>query len=90
MSDTGDCSYTTHMDVKCDALGKIDVPATDQWYNQTLSKVNSSVVRLGIMQGEYHWHKHDGEFFFVFIRTICSGIRRLALRPRSTAGCNCS
>src|SRR5580765_5568936 len=37
------------------------------WYNQTLCQVNGSVVRLGVMQGEYHWHKHDhdDEFFFV-------------------------
>jgi mannose-6-phosphate isomerase-like protein (cupin superfamily) len=29
--------------------------------------VNESVVRLGVVQGEYHWHKHDDddEFFFV-------------------------
>jgi mannose-6-phosphate isomerase-like protein (cupin superfamily) len=29
--------------------------------------VNDSVVRLGVIQGEYHWHKHDveDEFFFV-------------------------
>jgi mannose-6-phosphate isomerase-like protein (cupin superfamily) len=29
--------------------------------------VNDSVVRVGIVQGEYHWHKHenDDEFFFV-------------------------
>ena len=35
--------------------------------NQTLCKVNDSVVRLGVVQGEYHWHKHDAddEFFFV-------------------------
>jgi mannose-6-phosphate isomerase-like protein (cupin superfamily) len=40
---------------------------THKWYNQTLCKVNDSVVRLGVMQGEYHWHKHDNddEFFFV-------------------------
>src|ERR1700726_2088554 len=38
-----------------------------QWYNQTLCKVNDSVVRLGVIQGEYHWHKHDedDEFFYV-------------------------
>jgi mannose-6-phosphate isomerase-like protein (cupin superfamily) len=38
-----------------------------QWYNQTLCKVNESVVRLGVVQGEYHWHKHDAddEFFYV-------------------------
>ena len=50
----------------------VDVPSlvkacTDKWYNQTLCKVNGLVVRLGVVQGEYHWHKHDAEdeFFFV-------------------------
>jgi mannose-6-phosphate isomerase-like protein (cupin superfamily) len=50
----------------------VDVPAlvaacTDRWYNQTLCQVNGSVVRLGVLQGEYHWHKHDhdDEFFYV-------------------------
>src|ERR1700745_4322377 len=64
--------YTVHLDIKFDALNLIDVPSLveavrDQWYNQTLCKVNDSVVRLGVMQGEYHWHKHDrdDEFFFV-------------------------
>ncbi len=40
---------------------------TDRWYNQTLCRVNDSVVRLGVVQGEYHWHKHDAEdeFFHV-------------------------
>jgi len=39
---------------------------TDKWWNQTLTKVNDSVVCLGIVEGEYHWHKHDNdnEFFF--------------------------
>lgn len=38
------------------------------WFNQTICKVNDSVVRVGIVMGEYHWHKHDAEdeFFFVF------------------------
>ncbi|MBV8205892.1 MAG: cupin domain-containing protein [Acidobacteria bacterium] len=38
-----------------------------KWYNQTLCRVNDSVVRLGVVQGEYHWHKHDedDEFFYV-------------------------
>jgi mannose-6-phosphate isomerase-like protein (cupin superfamily) len=40
---------------------------THRWYNQTLCEVNSSVVRVGVIQGEYHWHKHDhdDEFFYV-------------------------
>jgi oxalate decarboxylase/phosphoglucose isomerase-like protein (cupin superfamily) len=65
-------SYTTHLDIKFDPLTLIDVnqlakSVTDLWYNQTLCRVNDSVVRLGVMQGEYHWHKHDNddEFFYV-------------------------
>ena len=64
--------YATHLDIKFPALSLVDVPALvrackDRWYNQTLCKVNDSVIRLGVMQGEYHWHKHDNddEFFFV-------------------------
>ena len=72
MSSTQDYPYATFLDIKFPALTKIDVPSvvdavTHKWYNQTLCKVNDSVVRLGVMQGEYHWHKHenDDEFFFV-------------------------
>jgi mannose-6-phosphate isomerase-like protein (cupin superfamily) len=38
-----------------------------KWFNQTLCKVNDSVIRLGVVDGEYHWHKHDDddEFFYV-------------------------
>ena len=64
--------YATFLNVLIPPLQLVDVPAlvaacTDRWYNQTLCKVNDSVVRLGVMQGEYHWHKHDNddEFFFV-------------------------
>jgi len=64
--------YATHLDVKYGPLEIVDVEAlveacTDRWYNQTLTKVNDSIVRLGVMQGEYHWHKHDheDEFFYV-------------------------
>ena len=64
--------YATFLDIKFPQLELVDVPSLvkavkDRWYNQTLCKVNDSVVRLGVMQGEYHWHKHDNddEFFFV-------------------------
>jgi len=63
--------YVNHMNILYDPLQLIDIQSlvdqcTDQWYNQTLCQVNDSVVRLGIMQGEYHWHKHEkeDEFFF--------------------------
>jgi mannose-6-phosphate isomerase-like protein (cupin superfamily) len=72
MSDPKDFPYDTRLAVRYPALEKVDVPAmvkavTHPWYNETLCKVNGSVVRLGVMQGEYHWHKHDedDEFFFV-------------------------
>ena len=72
MSEQQHYPYTTHLDIKFPALRLVDVPAlvkacTDKWYNQTLCQVNDSVVRLGVVQGEYHWHKHDDddEFFFV-------------------------
>ena len=64
--------YETRLDVKYDHLELVDVPAivkanTHKWFNQTLTKVNDSVVRVAIIEGEYHWHKHDNddEFFFV-------------------------
>ena len=64
--------YDTRLNVLYPHLEVVDVPAlvaacTHPWYNQTLCQVNNSVVRLGIVQGEYHWHKHDteDEFFYV-------------------------
>ncbi|THD75365.1 MAG: cupin domain-containing protein [Phenylobacterium sp.] len=37
------------------------------WWNRTLCAVNDAVVRLGVLEGDFHWHKHDAEdeFFFV-------------------------
>jgi mannose-6-phosphate isomerase-like protein (cupin superfamily) len=65
-------NYVTRLDIKFDHLQKMDIPqmvceCTDKWFNQTLTKVNESVVRIGIVEGDYHWHKHDrdDEFFFV-------------------------
>ena len=64
--------YSTNLDASFGPLEVVDVPAlidavTHPWYNQTLCRVNDSVVRLGVVQGEYHWHKHDDldEFFYV-------------------------
>ena len=64
--------YATFLNVLHGPLEVVDVQAlveanTHPWYNQTLCRVNESVVRLGVVEGEYHWHKHDNddEFFFV-------------------------
>ncbi len=65
-------SYSIHLNTRFAPLELIDVQTLvdtckDPWYNQTLTQVNDCVVRLGIMQGEFHWHKHDmeDEFFYV-------------------------
>jgi mannose-6-phosphate isomerase-like protein (cupin superfamily) len=65
-------NYVTKLDIKFNHLEKIDVnkivrDCTDKWFNQSLTEVNNSVIRIGIVEGEYHWHKHDNddEFFFV-------------------------
>ena len=83
--------YATHLDIKYPPLEVVDVPALidavrDRWYNQTLCRVNDSVVRLGVMQGEYHWHKHDDldEFFYVLDGEFLIDLedRTVALGPR--------
>lgn len=64
--------YLTRLDILHTVGEIIDVPAlvaanNHPWYNQTLCQVNQSVVRLGVVQGEYHWHRHEAEdeFFYV-------------------------
>ena len=83
--------YVNHMNILYDPLELIDIKSlvdqcTDQWYNQTLCQVNDSVVRLGIFQGEYHWHKHDkeDEFFFTLEGKLIielEGDRSVELQP---------
>ncbi|MDO8550887.1 MAG: cupin domain-containing protein [Ignavibacteria bacterium] len=65
-------NYSTHLDIKFEHFELIDIhqmvkECKDKWFNQTLTEVNGSVARVGIVEGEYHWHKHenDDEFFFV-------------------------
>jgi len=64
--------YVIQTDIKFGPLEKIDIDALQKtcphdWFNQTLCKVNDSLVRLGIFKGEFHWHLHDreDEFFYV-------------------------
>jgi len=91
MSQRSDFPYTTNLNILFPQLSLIDIPSVvsqveAEWFNQTLCKVNDSVIRLGVMQGEYHWHKHDDddEFFFVleghFI--IDLEVKSIDLRPQ--------
>lgn len=84
--------YAINYQPLADALQVLDVQhlidaTTDAWYNQTLCQVGDVVVRLGVMQGEYHWHRHDeqDEFFFVLdglFRIELDGMDPVELRPR--------
>ncbi|QIS12710.1 MULTISPECIES: cupin domain-containing protein [Nocardia] len=76
--------YTIHYEPLFGALQKMDIQTLineveDPWYNQTLFRLGGVVVRLGVMQGEFHWHKHDeqDEFFFVL-----DGLFRIELEGR--------
>ena len=72
MSDPQSYPYETRLNILFKPLELIDEKAladacTYKWFNQTLCQVNQSVVRVGIVEGEYHWHRHDAddEFFYV-------------------------
>jgi mannose-6-phosphate isomerase-like protein (cupin superfamily) len=71
MRESKESKYDTRLNVLYRPLEVIEAAtlageASHPWYNQTLCEVNESVVRLGVVQGEYHWHHHDtDEFFYV-------------------------
>ena len=86
MNDT----YDIHLDDKYGQLAVIDVAAEaaqhEPWFNQTLTTVNDSVVRLGVLEGEFHWHKHEeeDEFFLVLEGELVievEGSETVRLRP---------
>src|SRR5215467_14896358 len=69
--------YDIHEDVRFPPLsvieaGKLVDDCREKWWNQTLCKVNDSVARIGVFEGEFHWHKHDleDELFFVLDGTL--------------------
>jgi quercetin dioxygenase-like cupin family protein len=82
MSETAPFPYETRLNVLHGPLELIDVHAVPgasdfKWFNQTLCKVNDSVVRMAAIEGEYHWHKHDDddEFFYVVDGELLIDIR---------------
>jgi len=90
-------NYVTHLDIKFNHLDLIDIPemisqCRDKWFNQTLTKVNESVVRLGIVEGEYHWHKHDSddEFFFVLSGHLCIDLENKTIELKANQGATIS
>ena len=67
-----DNPWGTFLDVRFAPLERFDVnelvAANERpWYNQTLTRINDSVVRLGVVHGVFPWHTHEDEdeFFYV-------------------------
>jgi mannose-6-phosphate isomerase-like protein (cupin superfamily) len=82
--------YETRLDILHKPLEVVDTKALAddcayKRYNQTLCQVNESIVRLGVIEGEYHWHKHDhdDEFFYVAEGELLIDLegRTVALKP---------
>ncbi|HET7872144.1 MAG TPA: cupin domain-containing protein [Terriglobales bacterium] len=100
MSDATSYPYVTRLNVQFNPLEVIDEKAIadscpHKWFNQTLCQVNDSVVRMGVIEGEYHWHKHDkdDEFFYIVEgrllidlegRTVELGPRQGLVVPKAT------
>ena len=91
MTDTPSYPYETRLDILYPPLEVIqEKELADsckfRWYNQTLCQVNGAVVRLGVVQGEYHWHQHvdDDEFFYVVEGKLLIDLkgRTMELEPR--------
>jgi mannose-6-phosphate isomerase-like protein (cupin superfamily) len=91
MSETKAFPYETRLNIFYKPLEVVDEKALAdacefRWYNQTLCQVNGSVIRLGVVEGEYHWHKHDAddEFFYVVEGELLIDLegRTVELSPR--------
>ena len=83
--------YAIHTDLKYGPLEVVEVgqladECTERWWNQSLCRVNDCVVRLGVFEDEFHWHKHDSEdeFFFVLEGRLLLDLedRTVELAPR--------
>ena len=64
--------YSISKEIKFEPLELLDFPSIitscqKEWQNIGISKVNDCVIRLAVVQGEFHWHKHEkeDEFFYV-------------------------
>jgi mannose-6-phosphate isomerase-like protein (cupin superfamily) len=86
-----DFPYETRLNILHEPLEVIDERSiadtcTHKWFNQTLCQVNSSVVRMAVIEGEYHWHQHtaDDEFFYVVEGQLMIDLegRTVELAPR--------
>ena len=79
--------YDIHLDEKFGQLTQIDLDvfaaAHEPWFNQTLTSVNDAVVRLGVIDGDFHWHKHDDEDEFFL---VLDGVLLIDMRAATPCG----
>jgi hypothetical protein len=73
--------YSIHLDERFGPLEVVDVPSlveacTETWYNQTLCRVNDSVVRLLLLRGSRLMEWVRG----------CSGADESPARPAQVSG----
>lgn len=93
MPDTPAYSYETRLNILHGPLEIVDVKAIAnacgyKWFNQTLCQVNGSVVRMGVFEGEYHWHKHedDDEFFYTVDGTFLIDLEERTIELKAGQG----
>ena len=86
-------AYDIHLDDKYGYLKLIDVGAEARahqpWFNQTLTTVNDSVIRLGVLHGDVRGSgcprdDAEDEFFFVPTITVPKGIVHRTRAPGRT------
>ena len=91
MAEAASYPYETRLNILYPPLEVIEEKAIAEgcqykWFNQTLCQVNGSVVRMAVIEGEYHWHKHDedDEFFYVVEGALLIDLegRTVELKPR--------
>lgn len=85
--------YSIHTDINFNPLELIDVrrlyeECKEDWYNQTLCRVNDCVIRLGVLKGEFHWHKHDDEdeFFYVISGQLLIDVKDRTIELKEQQG----
>ncbi len=85
--------YSIDLKVKFGPLEIIEVPkliekSTEKWQNMSLCTVNNSVIRLAVIEGEFHWHKHDkeDEFFFVIDGLLLIDLEEKVIELKSKQG----
>ncbi len=64
--------YSIDLEVKFKPLEIIEIStllanSSKKCKNLSLCNVNDSVVRLAVIEGEFHWHKHEKEDEFFYI-----------------------